>query len=141
LAWIQLDAWADRLAIAISRGEADYPGAVAELALVVPARPDLVDHVIGTAGKANRLDWPPTAIVRELLDQTRRVTTGEVPLVGPDGVRVVHVATTGGGGARRCRLQLRTAAGHLVADVPDAEQLAQHVDVQQLVALIPGKLG
>jgi hypothetical protein len=38
-------------------------------------------------------NWPPTDIVRDLLTQTRRVTTGEVPLTGPDGVRVVHTST------------------------------------------------
>jgi hypothetical protein len=141
LAWIRLDAAVDRLAIAISRGEVDYPAAVAELALIVPARPDLVDYVIATTGKANRLNWPPVDIRHELLAQTRRVTTGEVPLAGPGGVRVVHTATAGDDGSRRCRLQVRAANGDLVAEVTDAGQLTRYLDPGRLVPISPPGTG
>jgi hypothetical protein len=92
-------------ALSLQLGTAARAAIVAEMALAAPGRVDLVDTLIEqerrTAVDRFR-DWPPTAGVMLLLEATRRVTAGEVALVGRDGERVeqIRVDRLDGAGTR-----------------------------------------
>jgi hypothetical protein len=110
-AGITLDAWAANFAMLVAREPAGRAAAIAQLALVAPGRPDLIDGVLDVvAGRVNPTyhpiaDWPPRALVVELLTAARAVTTGQVALIGPGGIRVEQtpVDHRDGHGSRCCR--------------------------------------
>jgi len=133
---IALHAQSGVLAIAVVRGGLTAERAVAELALIVPCRPDLVDQVIALVERGMSLghaDWPPSETTLRLLGRTREVTLGSVALVGPGGVRVDQVTLTGKNGGPPVRyLRLRRYDAY-IGDYRTVEQLAQHVDIAALV--------
>jgi hypothetical protein len=80
-------------AMALAKERTEMPPAVARLALLVPpSRTDLVDEVLVTVGRRSPhgFDWPPIALVHELIHRVGRVHRGEVKLRGPNG-EVVEV--------------------------------------------------
>src|SRR6266536_1701885 len=97
LAEVRLQAWSGRAAMAVRAGELTRAEAVARLALTAPCRPDVVRAVAATAaGWAPPVagpvgDWPPRALLAELLAATGEVTMGTRRLTGPDGITVEHV--------------------------------------------------
>jgi len=58
-------------AIAIAKGRAELPAAVARLVRIVPpARLDIIDDVLVAVGRrdlAATLDWPPVNLVHQLV--------------------------------------------------------------------------
>jgi hypothetical protein len=134
----------------IHRGTVTRAAAVAELGLIPPpGRPDLIDDV------ARALEHPglphPThgafPAEREaelaLLRAARRVTVGDVALVGPGGVRVAVVRMSMGRGTQpRPMLELRRR-GVVVGWYATADELAErgHVDLALLVEELPPPAG
>jgi hypothetical protein len=111
------------------------PGAVGGLSLTVPCRPDLVDRVIAMIerGRPSRLSALPSPEVElDLLRSLKRVTLGDVALVGPDGERVTHVSYTDKYGVPRKVLRL-TQHGRWVVDAATVAELRGHVDLAVLV--------
>jgi hypothetical protein len=140
LAHISLHAWAGNFAEDLTRRPAGRPAAVARLALVAPCRPDIIDGVLdvveGRVNPSHRdiADWPPRAIVVDLLTAARRVTTGEIALIGPGGIRVeqTRVDRHDGHGPRPALQVLHD--GHLIATVRTTDDLTRHLDLNQLQA-------
>jgi hypothetical protein len=137
---IALGARAGVLAIDVVKGQAAAERAVAELALIVPGRPDLVDESMAVVerGREVRLaDWPPSATTLMLLGRAKRVTLGRVKLVGPNGVSVEQVTVVwNDGNPPRQVLRLRRH-GRFVGDDRTVQELARHVDVATLVEELP----
>src|SRR6266536_2185278 len=98
-AQIALDTETGNLAIGVVKRRVTEEQAVARLALLAPGRPDLVDAVVDV------IERPGLALLRRV----RRVTLGDVALVGPDGVRVRQVVAGVRGGEPRPLLRLERA--------------------------------
>jgi hypothetical protein len=133
-AYVQLDAQVGQAAAAVEKGRLDRRQAVAQIALAASGRPDLVDRATDTERRmaGSRLaEWPPTATVLDLLAAARRVTTGDISLIGPDGVRVEQAALTDREGITRTLLRL-TRNGRPVCECQTVEELARHVDLSAL---------
>ena len=113
-AQIALDTETGNLAIGVVKRRVTEEQAVARLALLAPGRPDLVDAVVDVIERPGLphpvdVDWPPRATRLALLRRVRRVTLGDVALVGPDGVRVRQVVAGVRGGEPRPLLRLERA--------------------------------
>jgi hypothetical protein len=108
-------AWAGVAAIGVALGKVTEAAAVAELALIAPGWPDILDEVAGTIAHprlphpTHKSNWPRRATQLARLERARRVKLGDVALVGPDGVRLEQVTAvwSGGDGPTRHLLRLR----------------------------------
>jgi hypothetical protein len=135
---VRLYALSGNLVTALRRGAISEAHAVAELALVAPGRPDLVDQEAdsierpGLPHPTEAAHAPRRALQVALLRRARRVTLGDVALVGPGGVRVTQVmAGVRGGQHYGPRLRLNRN-GVEVGVYRSAEELAEHVDLATL---------
>jgi hypothetical protein len=130
---------AANLAADITRRTTTRTSAVAELALIAPHRPDLIEetiHVINggraTPGYKPLGDWPPRAIQVTMLAAARRVTLGHVALVGPHGYRVEMITLDRHDGyGPRPYLRL-TQYGKHVADLRTVDELTRYLNVSTL---------
>jgi hypothetical protein len=133
---VLLDARSGVLAIQVVKGEVRPERAVAELALIAACRADLVDEMLALVRRARSLrvaDWPPVVTTLMLLERTRRVTLGDVALVGPGGVRIEQVTLTGKSGGPPVRYLRLRRHGSYVGDYRTVEQLAKQIDISTLV--------
>src|SRR5258708_684683 len=98
---VKLQTRLDVEAIAIAKGDTDFPAAVGRLVrLIPPARVDLVNEVLARVGRrrTDTLDWPSFAAVAELAYRVKRFHLGEARLWGDDGATVdvaAYVDTAG----------------------------------------------
>ncbi len=139
-AHIALDARAGVLAIKVVKHRTTVQQAVAELALIAPCRPELIDETVAVVERGRQLrfeDWPPADTTLMLLRRAKRVTLGRVKLVGPDGVSVEQVTLTGKHGERPIQYLRLRHYGHHVGNYRTVDELARHVDLATLVEELP----
>lgn len=138
---VKLQTRADVEAIAITKGEADKPAAVVRLAqLVPPARLDLIDEAMVRIGRrtADRMSWPPFALVAELAWRVKRLHAGEMRLRGESG-EVVDVITYVDKMQQTRRVYRLQRHGVFIGEYKTPEELGKAVDLATLTEDDPGQ--
>jgi hypothetical protein len=133
-AYMQVDTQVSTAAAAVEKGRLDPRRAVAQIALAASGRPDLLDRAAETERRmagSKFAQWPPMDTVLTLIEAARRVTIGEVALIGPDGVRVEQAALADHGITRPLLRLSRN--DQPVCDCQTVRELAQHVDLSSLI--------
>lgn len=124
----------DVLAIDLAKGRTVMGQAVPVLALCMPpGRLDLVDEVlvrIGTPTDA-KLDWPPQHLRYELGFKLKQIHSGELRMVGPDGL-AVEVASYVDTMQTRRRVYRVSQGGAVKGEAKDLGQLAKLVPLAEL---------
>jgi hypothetical protein len=139
-AGILIGAWAGNYAIGISYGEWTRPPSVARLSLAAIARPDRLQHQLDQAAArpvdpSPVFDWPPRAIILDLLATALEVAAGRRWLTAPDGYRVRHLARERGPATGRRVLQVHRA-DDLTGEAASVAELAVLLGPQRLEQLI-----
>ena len=133
---VKLQTALDVEAIALARGETELPAAVARLVqLVPPARVDLIDDVLSRVGRRDlgrTLGWPPPHLFHQLVHETKRVHLGEVPMRGPNGIKVDVIRYTDKMDNDR-RVYRVTQHAVFIGEFKTPAELAKVVDLAELV--------